>query len=40
MTEVVRGDLKEGQELIVGTAPAGASGRPGTTPPAGPRLRM
>jgi HlyD family secretion protein len=40
MTEVVRGDLKEGQELIVGTAPAGASGRPGATPPAGPRLRM
>jgi HlyD family secretion protein len=38
MTEVVQGDLKEGQELIVGTAPPGAPGR--SPAPAGPRLRM
>jgi len=37
-TEVLGGDLKEGQEVVVGAA--GAAGGPGTRPPAGPRLRL
>jgi HlyD family secretion protein len=45
MTEVAQGDLKEGQELIVGTAAAAGAGagRPatgGSATPSGPRLRM
>ncbi|MBI2159292.1 MAG: efflux RND transporter periplasmic adaptor subunit [Candidatus Rokubacteria bacterium] len=36
-TEVLRGELKEGQEVIVGVA--GATGRP-TQPQSGPRLRL
>jgi len=42
-TEVVRGDLKEGQEVIIGLAGAGGQNRPGApgaTPPSGPRLRL
>jgi HlyD family secretion protein len=38
-TEVVRGELREGQDVIVGLAGA-ASGRPGATPAGGPRLRL
>ena len=41
-TEVLRGDLKEGQEIITGLVAAGQN-RPGTsggTAPAGPRLRL
>jgi HlyD family secretion protein len=46
MTEIVRGDLKEGQDVVVGTAGAAASGpgRPptggGAAPASGPRLRQ
>jgi HlyD family secretion protein len=47
MTEIVQGDLEEGQEVIIGSASAagGGTGRsgPGATPgqqPAGPRLRL
>jgi HlyD family secretion protein len=43
MTEIVQGDLKEGQEVIVGAAAsgAGAPGRPGAGPQqSGPRLRL
>ena len=36
-TEVLRGELKEGQEVIVGVA--GGAGRP-TQPQSGPRLRL
>jgi HlyD family secretion protein len=41
-TEVLRGDLTEGQEVIAGLAPAGQnrSGAPGGSAPAGPRLRL
>ena len=39
MTEVVRGDLKEGEEVIVGTGGAGPSG-PGRPQQSGPRLRL
>src|SRR5207247_757676 len=41
-TEVLRGDLKEGQEVITGLAAAGQQNRPGTSgsPPGGPRLRL
>jgi len=36
---VVRGELKEGQDVIVGVGGAGAASRPGApTPQAGPRL--
>jgi HlyD family secretion protein len=38
-TEVLQGDVKEGQEVITGTAGAGQQNRPGTTP-GGPRLRL
>ena len=40
-TEVLRGDLREGQEVIVGSAGA-QGGRPGQTPggAAPPRLRL
>src|SRR5467141_3378140 len=41
-TELLRGDLKEGQEIITGLA-AGGQNRPGTpggSAPAGPRLRL
>ena len=37
-TEVVRGDLKEGQEVIVGSAGGAARGAP--QPQSGPRLRL
>jgi HlyD family secretion protein len=37
-TEILRGDLKEGDEVIMGLAGAGA--RPGTPGPGGPRLRL
>ncbi|MGH7333956.1 MAG: efflux RND transporter periplasmic adaptor subunit [Candidatus Rokuibacteriota bacterium] len=37
MTEVVQGDLKEGQEVIVGLAGAGSGARPAAS---GPRLRL
>ncbi|HEV8584350.1 MAG TPA: efflux RND transporter periplasmic adaptor subunit [Methylomirabilota bacterium] len=36
-TEIVRGELKEGQEVITGAAGAAQPGRPGTS---GPRLRL
>src|SRR3989442_15952743 len=36
-TEVLRGDVKEGQEVIVGSA--GAGGRGPQPPPGAPRLR-
>ena len=36
-TEVVRGDLKEGQEVVAGLGAGG--GKPGTTP-GGPRLKL
>ena len=41
-TEVLRGDLKEGQEVITGLAAAGQQNRPGTSgsTPGGPRLRL
>jgi HlyD family secretion protein len=41
-TEVLRGDLKEGQEIITGLAAAGQNrpGTPGGSAPAGPRLRL
>jgi HlyD family secretion protein len=41
-TEVLRGDLQEGQEVIVGLAGAGGAGRsgPGGAAPSGPRLRL
>jgi HlyD family secretion protein len=40
-TEVVEGDLREGQEVLVGaTAPAGASPRPTSGPGTAPRLRL
>jgi HlyD family secretion protein len=41
-TEVLRGDLKEGQEVIAGLVGASGGARPGTPPPAGgsPRLRL
>jgi HlyD family secretion protein len=41
-TEVLRGDLTEGQEIITGLATAGQnrSGTPGGSAPAGPRLRL
>jgi len=41
-TEVLRGDLKEGQEIIAGVAAAGQnrSGTPSGSAPAGPRLRL
>ena len=40
-TEVVRGDVKDGQEVIVGLAGAPAGPRaPGATPQSGPRLRL
>jgi HlyD family secretion protein len=38
-TEVLGGDVKEGQEVLVGVAAAGTS-RPGGQPPPGPRLRL
>jgi HlyD family secretion protein len=37
-TEILRGDLQEGQEVVVGMA--GASGGPRSGPGAGPRLRL
>ena len=37
-TEVLRGDLREGQEVIVGSA--GGAGRGASQPPSGPRLRL
>jgi HlyD family secretion protein len=44
MTEVVRGEVKEGSEVITGIAGAAGQGRPGTTPAPGsgssPRLRL
>jgi len=42
MTEVVQGDLKDGQEVIVGLAGASGGGPRGATPGAssGPRLRL
>src|SRR5438132_6339019 len=41
-TEVLRGDLKEGQEIITGLAAAGPNrpGTPGGSAPGGPRLRL
>jgi HlyD family secretion protein len=41
-TEVLRGDLKEGQEVIAGLVGASGGARPGTPPPGGgaPRLRL
>jgi HlyD family secretion protein len=40
-TEIVRSDLKDGQEVLVGLAGAGSSGgRPGTPQASGPRLRL
>ena len=41
-TEVLRGDLKEGQEIITGLVAAGQNrpGTPGGSAPAGPRLRL
>jgi HlyD family secretion protein len=42
-TEIVRGELQEGQEIIAGLLGAATPGRPGSapTPPAGaPRLRL
>ena len=41
-TEIVRGELKEGQEVVIGMAgAAGATPRPGTPPAGGaPRLRL
>ena len=41
-SEVLRGDLKEGQEVITGLAAAGQQNRPGTSgsTPGGPRLRL
>jgi HlyD family secretion protein len=41
-TEVLRGDLKEGQEIITGLAATGQNrpGTPGGSAPAGPRLRL
>jgi HlyD family secretion protein len=42
-TELLRGDLKEGQEVITGLAGAGQQNRPGTAPGSttpGPRLRL
>jgi HlyD family secretion protein len=43
-TEIVRGDVKEGQEVIVGLAGSTGGARPApgstTTPPPGPRLRL
>ena len=41
-TEVLRGDLKEGQEIITGLATAGPNrpGTPGGSAPGGPRLRL
>ena len=38
-TEVLRGDLKEGQEIITGIVGANPQTRPGSTP-SGPRLRL
>jgi HlyD family secretion protein len=38
-TEILRGDLKEGQEVVVGTAGGGGAARPGGTG-GGPRLRL
>jgi HlyD family secretion protein len=38
-TEILHGDLKEGQEVITGIAGAGPQTRPGSTP-SGPRLRL
>ena len=43
MTEVVRGEVKEGYEVITGIAGAGGQNRPGTPAPGGgssPRLRL
>jgi HlyD family secretion protein len=37
-TEVLRGDLKEGQEIVIGTGGAGKAGGSGAT--SGPRLRL
>jgi hypothetical protein len=37
-TEVLQGDLKERQEVVVGST--GPAGGPGTRPPSGPRLRL
>jgi HlyD family secretion protein len=46
-TEVISGELKEGQEVLVGTVGGPAGGRPGAAPaggsgggPGGPRLRL
>jgi HlyD family secretion protein len=40
-TEIVGGEITEGQEVIVGVAGAGAGGaRPGPSTPGGPRLRL
>jgi len=40
-TEVLRGDLKEGQEVITGIAGTNPQTRPGSTPSSsGPRLRL
>jgi HlyD family secretion protein len=39
-TEIVRGELKEGQEVIIGSAGAPGSPRPGAPTSGGPRLRL
>ena len=39
-TEVVAGELKEGQDVVVGTVGGGQGQRPGATPQQGPRLRL
>jgi HlyD family secretion protein len=39
-TELLRGDLKEGQEVITGIAGATPQTRSGSTPSSGPRLRL
>ncbi len=39
-TEIVRGDVKDGQDVIVGLAAAGGAQRPGAPTTGGPRLRL
>jgi HlyD family secretion protein len=39
-TEIVRGDVTEGQEVITGLGGAGSAQRPGAPTTGGPRLRL